>query len=189
MPKSKIGGALLWGGLLMALAAQGNAAQLKSGARSEKSSVVKSDQRFLVEAAMGSLAEVNLGQLGLDRAQSQDVKKFAQRLMDDHGKSLAQMQALADKQEIKMPEQVDEKHNQVFAKLSRVGGKEFDQTFVREMIKDHEANVRAFEKESLSVNNPQIKAWAQETLPVLREHLQSAQDLSKQLAQTKARSS
>ena len=168
---------------LLALASQAGADQMKS--QEMKSSVEDSDQRFLVEAAMGDLADVNLGQLGLDKAQNTEVKRFAQRLMDDHEKSLARIHALAEQQDIKVPEQVDEKHNKLFTKLSRVSGKEFDQTYMREMVKSHEEEVREFETRSASANDPDIKAWARATLPVLQRHLQSARDIRKQLRQVK----
>lgn len=180
MIKNRKGGTAL----IMLVLALGTSGSAKAKDTTGMTTQERSDQRFLVEAAMGNLAEVQLGQLALDRGQSQDVKSFAQRLKDDHGKSHDQLKSLTAEQNVTMPSKVDEKHTRVFTKLSRVSAREFDKTFMDEMVKDHEADVREFEQEAAEAQEPSIKAWARDTLPTLREHLQSARDISSRLEQS-----
>ena len=63
-------------------------------------------------------------------------------------------------------------------KLAQRKGKDFDERFVHEVgIKDHEKDIKMFEKGSGSVKDAQLKAWIDKTLPHLREHLAMAQKL------------
>src|SRR5215207_6322534 len=59
----------------------------KSRATSAVAGPSKDDQRFIQNAAEGGKAEVALGNLALQRAASDDVKQFAQRMVDDHSKA------------------------------------------------------------------------------------------------------
>ena len=53
--------------------------------------VPTSDRHFMDKAAQGGMAEVELGHLAQQNAQSSDVKSFAKRMVDDHGKASDQL--------------------------------------------------------------------------------------------------
>ena len=53
----------------------------------------------------------------------------------------------------------------------------FYKTYAKDMVKDHQKDVKEFEKAARTLNDPDLKAWAEQTLPVLQQHLQMAQDM------------
>ena len=137
------------------------------------------DQKFVMEAAKGGMAEVELGKLAADKASSSDVKKFGQRMVDDHGKANDELKTLAQNKNITLPTAVDAQDKATIDRLSKLSGDAFDRAYMQAMLKDHRKDVSEFRAESKSGKDPDVKAWASKTLPTLEEHLKMAQDANK----------
>jgi putative membrane protein len=137
------------------------------------------DQHFVMEAAKGGMAEVELGKLAADRASSEDVKKFGQRMVDDHGKANDELKKLAENKNLTLPTAPDPKQKATVDRLSKLSGEAFDRAYMQEMLRDHRKDVSEFRTESKSGKDPDVKAWAAKTLPTLEEHLRLAQDANK----------
>jgi len=137
------------------------------------------DHHFVTDAAAGGMAEVELGKLAANKATKDEVKKFGQRMADDHGKANDELKSLATSKSITLPSTIDAKHRATIDRLSKLSGEAFDKAYVQEMLKDHEKDVAAFRTESISGKDPELKAWAGRTLPTLEEHLKLVQDLNR----------
>lgn len=132
-----------------------------------------SDKRFLQEAGEGGLVEVALGQLAVQKGTSDDVKKFGQRMVDDHGKANQQLQQIAASSGVQLPQQPEAGFENVKQMLSGLSGQAFDRFYMEIMLKDHHDDVAAFTRENLTGQNTAIKSFASSTLPVLQDHLNS----------------
>lgn len=137
------------------------------------------DHQFVMEAAQGGMAEVELGQLAADKAQSSEVKQFGQRMVTDHGKANDELKTLAQTKNITLPTDIGAKNKATKDRLSKLSGAEFDRAYMQAMVTDHRKDVNEFEKESKSGKDPDVKAWASKTLPTLQEHMQLAQSASR----------
>jgi putative membrane protein len=144
-----------------------------------KTAKMASDEHFVMEVAQDGMAEVELGKLAADKASSADVKKFAQRMVDDHSKANDELKTLAQNKKITLPTSVDATHKATLDRLSTLSGEAFDRAYMQEMVKAHRKAVEAFRMEAKSGKDPDIKAWASKTLPTLEEHLKMAQDANK----------
>ena len=129
------------------------------------------DRDFLMDAAMGGLMEVELGQLAAQKGTSDAVKQFGQRMVDDHGKANTELMTLATSKGLTLPTTLDDKHRAQVTKLSAMSGADFDRAYSKMMLKDHEKDVSEFEKQSMKGTDPDVKAFASKTLPTLQEHL------------------
>jgi putative membrane protein len=158
---------LVAGGLFLALAAWAD----------DKKDDAKGDDRFVTEAAVGGLMEVKLGLLAMEHASNAEVKKFAQRMVDDHGKANKDLMGVADKKGIKVSIDLPKKHQETFDQLAKLKGAEFDRAYIKLMIMDHEEDLKEFDMESKSGKDPDVKEFAAKTLPVIREHLSMAMDI------------
>jgi putative membrane protein len=136
------------------------------------------DEKFVKDAAVGGMMEVELGRLAVQKAANGDVKKFGQRMTDDHGKTNAQLKQLASQKSISLPTTLPADKRQEVQNLSKLSGAEFDKMYMSHMVKDHKKNVSEFEKQSSNGGDASLKSFAQQTLPTLREHLQLAQNLA-----------
>ena len=139
------------------------------------------DRSFAQEAAMGGMAEVELGKLAQQNAQNDEVKQFGSRMVQDHTQANQQLMPILSAENITMPQQLDEKHKATYDRLSKMRGAEFDRAYMRDMVQDHEKDVKKFRQEAEHANNPELKSFAQQTLPVLEQHLKLAHETSKSL--------
>jgi putative membrane protein len=133
------------------------------------------DATFVKEAAMGGLAEVELGRLATQKAQSADVKAFGQHMVDDHSKANDQLKPIAQQKGVEVPTQLTGKHKTEYDRLSKLSGAAFDRAYMQLMLQDHRKDVSEFRKESTSGKDPDVKQFASQTLPTLEGHLKMAQ--------------
>jgi putative membrane protein len=137
------------------------------------------DKTFAKNAALGGMTEVELGKLATQKASSDAVKQFGQKLIDDHTKANDQLKEIAGKENITIPDALDSKHQSRVDKLSKLSGPEFDKAFVKDAVKDHEHDISEFKSEAQNGSDPNVKQFASNTLPALEDHLSMAKNLSK----------
>lgn len=133
------------------------------------------DQPFVHKAAMGGMAEVELGNLAQQKAASDQVKQFASRMVQDHGKANEELKLIASSKGIDLPTALDKKHQGDVDKLAKLSGAQFDRAYMSHMVDDHKKDVADFKKASTSAKDSDVKGFASKTLPTLQEHLQLAQ--------------
>src|SRR5205085_6568020 len=95
------------------------------------------DKNFMKEAMEGDMAEIQLAQLAQQKASSDQVKQFAQRMIDDHTKLDAQMKPMAQQFGVDAPTELSVKHKAVQTKLQTLSGDKFDEEYVKAMVSDH----------------------------------------------------
>ena len=144
--------------------------------------VAAADQHFVTDVAMDGMAEVELGQLAQQKAESSDVKRFAQRMVDDHGKANDELKSLASSKNITLPTAIDAKHKATHDRLAKLSGAAFDRAYMQAMVTDHLNAVKAFRTHSTTSKDADIRAFAAKTLPTLEDHLKEAQSANKAVA-------
>ena len=151
--------------------------------RMDKSDGKLSSESFTKKAAAAGLAEVEMGKLGAQKATSPAVKKYAQKMVDDHPKGNKELVSAAKGKTDEVPSKPDMMHRAMMEKFEhQKADKEFDQDFMAQMVKDHKAVIELYEQASKDPGvDPQLQAVAKKTLPALREHLKEAQSMEQQL--------
>ena len=137
------------------------------------------DKKFVTDAAEGGMAEVELGQLATQNAESQEVKDFGQRMVTDHSKANDQLKQIAEQKGITLPSDLPAKEKATKDKLSKLKGEQFDRAYMQHMVMDHKKDVAEFKKASTSCKDSDVKSFASQTLPTLQDHLKQAQEVSK----------
>lgn len=137
------------------------------------------DAKFMMTAGEGGIAEVALARLALERASSDAVKQYAQRMVDDHTKAGEELMQLAATKGITLPTAPDAKHMALMEKLRGKSGADFDRMYIKEAgVKAHQSMEKLFTKESTQGKDADARAFAAKTLPTVQEHLRMAQDMS-----------
>jgi putative membrane protein len=145
------------------------------GAVPALAAVSGADKTFATEAAHGGLAEVQMGQLALQKASSPQVKEFAQRMVTDHTQANQDLMQLGKSEHLTLPTQLDAKHKSEMGRLSAMSGNAFDAAYMQHMVQDHKKTVADFQKQAQSGSDPALKSFAQKYLPIIQQHLQMAE--------------
>ncbi|HVF63785.1 MAG TPA: DUF4142 domain-containing protein [Casimicrobiaceae bacterium] len=151
--------------------ASSSAAATKTGATTSLSA---SERRFVEKAAIGGMAEVEMSKMAVDKAQSQQVKDYAKRLVDDHTKANAELMQIAKSKGVTPPAAIDSAHKRAMDKMAKRSANDFDRAYIAEMIDDHQKDIRDFRSMSKSAKDADLKAFTTKTVPVLEQHLQLA---------------
>lgn len=139
------------------------------------------DQQFVLKASAGGIAEVSFGNLAAEKSSHPSVKEFARKMVVDHSKANKELAALAEKKAMKPAMGMDEDHLKLRNKLAHLNGPEFDRAYVASQLKDHQDAVALFEKQVKEGMDDDLKKWASEILPHLREHLKMVEDIHKKM--------
>jgi putative membrane protein len=142
------------------------------------------DKAFVKKALEGNMAEVQMGQLALQKSNDDQVKQFAQRMVDDHGKMLEQMKPAAQQMGVKVPDGPSKGQMKNMDKMKALSGDAFDKAYIKDMVKDHKNDDSEFKQEAQSTQNPQLKQMVMQSDQIIESHLQQIE----QLAQSKGTS-
>lgn len=136
------------------------------------------DVKFYRDAAEGGMAEVAMGNLAQQKAQSASVKEFGAQMVKDHSAANEKLKALAQSKNITLPATPSVAGMEAKAKLEALSGQSFDRSYIKGMIQDHEEDIAQFKKEATSGQDPEARAFASATLPTLEAHLKKIQAIA-----------
>jgi len=137
---------------------------------------------FLADAIRSNVAEAKLGQLAAERAQSLQVRQYGEMLRKDNTQSLQKASSLAGQIDVPAASELSARQQKQFESLQKLSGEEFDTTFLSQMVRDHQENIAKFSAQAQNGSNPEVRAFAKETLPTLQAHLEHAQSVQSDLA-------
>jgi putative membrane protein len=140
--------------------------------------------RFLEQAAIGGLVEVEMGKIGQQKASLKSIKEFAAMIEKDHTKANSQLSALASAKAFKLPAELPALKKEHLNDLNRTSGKDFDSYYINMMVEDHINDISLFEGATKSPDTA-ISAFATKILPVLQKHYKQAREISMQFDQNK----
>jgi putative membrane protein len=136
------------------------------------------DKAFVRQALQGGMAEVQLGQLALQKSSNPDVKQFAQKMVDDHTKLGDEMKQVAQQMNVKAPDSLSGKDKSTISKLNALNGDEFDKAYIKDMVKDHKQDAKEFKQEAQNASNPALKQVATQGAQVIDQHLQMIEQIA-----------
>lgn len=147
------------------------------------SSLSRADQKMVKDMAMANLAEIEAGRMAQTKSQNEQVKNFAQQMIDDHTKALSEVQQLAQAKGVALPTELDRTHKRRADKLASLSGDAFDRAYMSQSgVADHKKTHGLLRQAQTRAKDPDVKALAARTMPIVDQHLNSAQQLHKDTA-------
>ncbi|WP_114777343.1 DUF4142 domain-containing protein [Botryobacter ruber] len=143
----------------------------------------KADQsEFLTKAASSGMFEVEAGKLAQKQAQNAEVKNLGQTIASGHEKANSDLKSLASQLNITLPDSMSQEHMDKLKELQeKKKGAEFDKAYVDMIVSAHESDIDMFENASENMQAQEVKSFASNKLPALREHLDQAKQLKEKL--------
>ena len=157
-------------GLSGAASAQSPKSKSDSNSNKAKASTLSSaDKAFIKDAAKGGMMEVAMGHVAEKNASDNEVKNFGARMVKDHSKANENLKVIAKEENVEWPAEKE------------AGKWKSDKDYMDAMVKDHENDLAAFEKEAKDGSDPKVKSFADKTAKTVREHLQMAKEIDTKL--------
>ncbi len=155
----------------------GTAQNNNQSGNAKSTNLSSAERHFLTDAIEGDLSEVKMGQLAQQKGQSDATKQFGQMLEQDHSQHLDKAKGMAQQFGASAPSEPNAKQKAMYARLSKLSGNRFDSQFAEAMVNDHKEDISKYRKEADS-KGP-LADFAQQTVPTLQKHLQTAENLSR----------
>ncbi|GGF04702.1 DUF4142 domain-containing protein [Hymenobacter cavernae] len=132
------------------------------------------DKQFMVKADQGGHNEIGLSKLALEKGVTGEAKAYATKMIADHTKAGNELKPIAQKKGVTLTGDMDAAHKEIRDRLSKMSGKQFEQAYMGQMVTDHVETVALLQGEIQGGQDPEAKAWAQKTLPVVQQHTDMA---------------
>lgn len=148
-----------------------------SGTSGASAKVASGDQKMMRDIAHANISEIAAGKLALEKSQSDDVKSFAQKMIDDHTKAQQELQTLADSKGVKLPTEPDAKHKALTKVMAGLKGEAFDKRYLKQGgLNDHENTHKLLTRVQDKAKDADLKAYAAKTITTVDQHLTLAQE-------------
>lgn len=135
------------------------------------------DADFVKVASMANEDEIKAAQSALAKTTNDDVKTFAQHMIDDHTQAGTELKSLADSKGWTVSDTCDIKHMLAIKDLEKLIGPDFDKAYASSAVADHEDAVALFKVAADKASDSDLKAFASKMVPAFEHHLKMAQDL------------
>ncbi len=155
------------------------AAEPTSTAPETAASLSPGDKTFVMKAAQGGVAEVQMAQLAEQKSSSDEVKKFAQQMIDDHTPNNEQLVKLATAKGLTPPTDPNAMQQKMLTRLQGLDGSRFDKAYVNVQVKAHTMMLKTMRMEARNGKDSELKSFADQTVPTVEHHLTMAQGLQK----------
>jgi putative membrane protein len=142
----------------------------------------RDDASAMKQLAQANLSEIAAGKTAVSKAQSPDVKKFGQQMVDDHSKMLEELRSLAKKKDVALPQDADIKDMAQMKMMEHKYGAEFDKDYMEHMVKDHEKDLKDAQNIAAKAKDPEFKAAVQKASGKIKEHYELAQRINQSAA-------
>lgn len=136
----------------------------------DASSTAAQDKLFLNKSAEGSMAEIALSKIALKNSSNDEVKSYAQKMIDDHTMLIANMKPFADQMGVQPPAKLNKEHQMDAQRLTSMSGKKFDSEYIRDMVAGHHKDLAEFKAEEASTANPDLKSTVAQGEQVVQQH-------------------
>jgi putative membrane protein len=154
---------------------------------SSEAQAAMTDQAFVKDAARGGMAEIKLGKLAEDNGSSEAVKTFGTRMVAEHTKAGDKLKEAAAQEHITLPTDLAPKDQATYDRLSKLSGADFDRAYAQDMVKDHQQDLRDFQREANRGNDNVIRAFAAQTVAMIQQHLDQAKEMLNTVSPTSSR--
>ena len=138
-------------------------------------------QQFLIKCANMNEAEVQLSQLAKKNAKSEEVRNFAQKMIDNHDKARKDLVEHFKNLKTAVVAKPEEKHKEMYDRLAKLEGNDFDREYMNIQVKMHQQALDFLKANSAAGADPQVRDWSQRQTKDIAEHLKHAQEIQRKL--------
>lgn len=132
---------------------------------------------FLHQAATSAQMMVNVAQIALKDAASNEVKNLAKTVSDKNSQLINKLQDLAKAKNMDFPLGVSAALQDEMDEMTKKQGTDFDQSFVHWVIEESQRDIEDFEKAIRGLDDEEFKQYASIAVPILVQQKDAAVSL------------
>ncbi|WP_448206375.1 DUF4142 domain-containing protein [Azospirillum sp. sgz302134] len=165
---------------VVVLASMGGSALAQQPLPLSRQDLSRQERNFIIEALADSMAERALGKLAQDRAETDSVRGFARRAVDDHGRVAQQLAGMAERHDIPIPQELNTTARSHMASLRDTPDGAFDRRYIAAEEETHARAIKLFEAQA--ERDGETADFARDTLPMLHAHFEDARAIAAELS-------
>lgn len=135
------------------------------------------EKDFARESQKSHMMEVDLARLAMEKSRNDEVRDYAEMLVDDHGAALERITEFMEERKVQHVGDKSEAKKDV-QMMSKLSGAAFDREFMQMMVENHTKAVEKFRNMSNTAQNAELKEYASDLLPKIEHHLEEAKKLA-----------
>jgi predicted outer membrane protein len=140
------------------------------------------DTYFVTQTSLGTPFQVDSGRLAQKKGGTAAIRAYAELMVGSHITVNDALEAiLKTKAQVSPPTLLRAAYATTISSLDEERGKRFDADYVRGQVNYQHANAALYRYEIEEGTDPDLKAFAQQTLPKIQDHLERALRLEQEL--------
>jgi len=136
------------------------------------------DQAFVKMVLERDMAEMELGKLAEDKAQSDDVKTLARWVVTGASQLDGGFKPMASAMNVSLPKEASKKDKQAIAKLQGLSGTQFDEEFIKIVMNMQRRDHNDFEVEADKADDPNLKQTAAQVSAAVTAHIKDTEKIA-----------
>lgn len=147
----------------------------------DTSTVSQQERDFATKASNSNMAEIQFGQLAVQRAENDSIIAFAQQMVGDHTTAQSQLDSIARNLNVALPDSMDSAHNKLYSFLSTLSSFSFDSAYIHNQVIDHQNARDLLQKQLDEGKDSMLVGYARKQLPIIIMHHERALELRDQI--------
>jgi putative membrane protein len=138
------------------------------------------DQQFMIMAAQGNNAEIQTSQMALERSESEEVRQFAQQMIQEHTLANQQLQQIVSEYGVELPADPGPLNQAIAEQLSQLSGSEFDRAYMGAQTNAHLRTIALYQTQIQQGQEESLRQYATQLLPAVANHYEMASSMVQQ---------
>jgi putative membrane protein len=136
---------------------------------------------FSRNATQTHLAEINMAGIAKTQSQNEEVRDYAEMLIDDHRNAFEKLDNLMKEHGDMEARTLEAGTKQEIERMRGLSGLEFDREYLNMMVEGHKKALAMVQQAAASAMNPDVQDYAEDLVPTIEKHLQRAQELQSEV--------
>lgn len=128
------------------------------------------DKVFLRQASEGGMTEIEFSRLALEKTTAEDVKRFANRMVNDHTALMEKLHPFSEQYGVTAQKELNKEHKAELAKLNTLSGDDFDKEYLTVMVDAHHKDLKEFQLEQTATDNNDFRTALGDAVKVIARH-------------------
>ncbi|WP_192348442.1 DUF4142 domain-containing protein [Algoriphagus sp. Y33] len=132
------------------------------------------DRNFAIASSENLNAQINFGQLALDKGEDDSVIEYGTMLVSESVESKTELEGIVNGTDVEISEEVSDAMQAKYDELAALTGEDFDMAFIDFQLEALDNSMSVYENQNDNGENNTLKAFSDKTLGKVKDHKEDA---------------